>query len=116
MQDKSETFQPWVNHHKHYELLGPTPWPPHEIPVIGDAYTREEVLDFLQVCWDLVDAQAPGLNLEGESGFSWLHFNKLELQFYNIRHLQQHTGELMERLGSRAQIDIEWVGSVPPQS
>ena len=35
---------------------------------------------------------------------------KLELQIYNLRHLQQHTGELMERLGSRAGIDVDWVG------
>jgi len=27
------------------------------------------------------------------SGFDWLPFDKLELQFYNIRHIMQHTGE-----------------------
>ena len=38
------------------------------------------------------------LDLEAHSGFEWLPFGKLELQIYSIRHLQQHTGELMERL------------------
>jgi hypothetical protein len=37
----------------------------------------------------------------------------LELQFYTIRHIQQHTGELMERLGSRADLEINWVGIKP---
>jgi hypothetical protein len=38
---------------------------------------------------------------------------KLELQFYTIRHLQQHTGELCERLGTEAGIEIGWVGMRP---
>jgi hypothetical protein len=37
--------------------------------------------------------------------------NKFELQIYTIRHLQQHSGELMERLGSRANISVDWVGT-----
>ncbi len=37
-------------------------------------------------------------------------FSKLELQFYTIRHIQQHTGEMMERLGTRAGAEIDWVG------
>ena len=44
------------------------------------------------------------------NGFDWLPMNKAELQIYTIRHLQQHAGEtLMERLGSRAGIDVDWV-------
>lgn len=52
----------------------------------------------------------PRLNLEAASGFEWLPFNKLELQIYSIRHIQQHAGELMERLGTRADAEIAWVG------
>ncbi len=44
-----------------------------------------------------------------ESGFFWLPFGKLELQFYNIRHLQHHTGELFERLGAVG-VTLDWVG------
>ncbi len=36
--------------------------------------------------------------------------SKAELQIYTIRHLQQHIGELMERLGSRAEVDVDWAG------
>jgi hypothetical protein len=50
------------------------------------------------------------VDLEAASGFFWLPFDKLELQFYTIRHIQQHTGELMERLGTRANVEIDWVG------
>jgi hypothetical protein len=50
------------------------------------------------------------MDLEAESGFYWLPFDKLELQFYNIRHVQQHTGELCERLGAQGEIEVDWVG------
>ena len=47
--------------------------------------------------------------LDAESGFSWLPMNKLELQFYNVRHLQLHTGQLCERLRTAHGIGIDWV-------
>jgi len=103
-------FVAWEKHRTDYEFMGPKPWPPHELPEIGATYDRAEVLAFLALCRQVVDEQVSRLDLDAQSGFDWLPFNKLELQFYNIRHLQQHTGELMERLGSRAGIDGDWVG------
>jgi hypothetical protein len=51
------------------------------------------------------------MGLEAQSGFYWLPFGKLELQFYNVRHIQQHTGELCERLGATGDIEVEWIGT-----
>ena len=51
-----------------------------------------------------------GCARNNESGFSWLPFGKLELQFYSIRHVQHHTGELCERLGTTGDIEVGWVG------
>jgi hypothetical protein len=70
------------------------------------------VLEYLAFCQQQVLDRAPATNLDAASGFDWLPFNKLELQMYNIRHLQQHAGELMERLGSRAGMEIDWVGKI----
>jgi hypothetical protein len=89
------------------------PRPPHHTPVIDKPYAREEILAYCTVCEQQVKERIDALDLEAVSGFDWLPFGKLELQFYNIRHLQQHTGELMERLGSRAGIDVDWVGRSP---
>jgi hypothetical protein len=36
----------------------------------------------------------------------------LELQIYTIRHIMQHTGELLERLSARSDAQIDWVGRV----
>jgi hypothetical protein len=73
-------------------------------------YTQEEILAYLDICREQVDERTRQLKLDDESGFEWLPFNKLELQIYNIRHIQQHAGELMERLGTRANIDVDWIG------
>jgi len=59
-----------------------------------------------------VVTQTERLNLEAESGFHWLPFSKLELQLYNLRHIQQHVGELYERL-DRQNIELDWVSTQP---
>jgi hypothetical protein len=109
LQSTEKEFVPWPKHRDEYEFMGPLPWPPHKKPNIGDPYQKEEVLEFLEFCRQQVAERVDALNLDGASGFEWLPFGKLELQFYNIRHLQQHTGELCERLG-QANIDVDWVG------
>ena len=111
LQDSEKDFTAWDRHRQDYQFLGPTPWPPHAMPQIGEPYNRETVLEYLAFCQGEVGERVPGQNLEASSGFEWLSFGKLELQFYNIRHLQQHTGELMERLGSLAGVEIDWVGT-----
>ena len=74
------------------------------------SYPKKDMLEYLEFCRQEIDTQVAALNLEDESGFPWIPFNKQELQFYNIHHLQHHTGELCERLGTVAGIDIKWVG------
>jgi hypothetical protein len=49
------------------------------------------------------------MNLGDTSGFFWLPFSKLELQLYNIRHIQHHTGQLIERLREQKDISVEWI-------
>jgi hypothetical protein len=109
LQPALEDFTPWVKHREEYERLGPPPSSPHQQAEGRDPYTREEVLEYHQVCCQQVEEQVAALNLDAEPGFHWLPFNKMELQFYNIRHLQHHTGELCDRLGTRQSIEVDWV-------
>jgi hypothetical protein len=99
LQPTEQDFKPWGTY-RHQ----------HDLSETADPYTREEVLEYLAFCQQQVEDKVPQLNLDAESGFYWLPLNKAELQIYSIRHLQQHAGELMERLGSRAGVDIDWVG------
>jgi hypothetical protein len=98
-----EDFVPWEKHQQDLQLLGQ--------PIPGArVYSRAELLDYIGIVLAEVDRQVPALDLGAESGFDWLPFNKLELQFYNIRHIQQHTGELCERLGAQGEVEVGWVG------
>jgi hypothetical protein len=114
LQPTEEDFHPWEKHREEYQFMGSVHWPPHHELKIGEPYTKEEVLEYLDFCKQQVVEIVPQLDMHAESGFSWLPFSKFELQFYNIRHLQQHTGELAERLG-QAGIDINWVGMKSPE-
>ncbi len=111
LQDAEKDFQPWENHRDQYQFMGQVPWPPHDPPKIGAPYTREQVLDYLAFVQKQVRERLPALDLEAASGFEWLPFGKLELQFYTLRHLQHHAAELYERLGVRAGIELDWIGS-----
>jgi len=110
VQPSERDFSPWARHREQYQFMGQVPWPPHAEPKIGEPYTPADVLEYLAMCQQQVEEQVASVNLEAESGFDWLAFNKLELQFYNIRHLQQHVGELCERLGME-KVDVDWVGT-----
>ena len=110
LQPTEADFTPWSKQQKDYQFMGPVPWPPHNEPEIGDPYTKADVLEYITFCEQQVDDVVDTLDLAGPSGFDWLPFDKLELQFYSIRHLQLHTGELCERLWDKAQIEVSWVG------
>jgi hypothetical protein len=111
LQDAEKDFRPWEKARNEYQFMGPMPWPPHNLPKIGEPYTREDVLAYLAFAREQVQVRVPALDLEASSGFEWQPFGKLELQFYNIRHLQQHTAELYERIGAQAGIELDWIGS-----
>ena len=113
LQATEKDFQPWAKHRDEYQFMGRVPWPPHDPPKIGDPYTKGELLEYVAVVQEQVGQRVAAIDLDAASGFDWLPFGKLELQFYNIRHTQQHTGELYERLGSRAAIELDWVGRGP---
>ena len=64
----------------------------------GAPFSKEEILEKLALVEQDVVEQVRLMDLDGKSGYAWIPTNKLELQFDNIRHIQQHTGELYERL------------------
>jgi hypothetical protein len=103
-------FAPWSRHRPDYEMLAAPPWDPTYDLKIGEPYRKQDLLDYIDDCHAQVDRIVPALDMAGASGFDWLPFSKLELQLYSIRHLQQHIGELSERLGAHSAINIDWVG------
>ena len=95
LQKEEKDFVEWEKHHD----------PDGDLP-----FTKEEVLEYLDFVVNRVAAWVSATDLEAESGFYWYPVNKLEMHFINIRHIQQHTGELYETLGTRENIELHWMG------
>ena len=98
-------FIPWEKHKRGLVSLGDDPG--------NEKYTKEEILEYIDYFGGRLDELVDQLNLEATSGFYWLPFDKLQLQLYNIRHIQHHTGEMCERLGKEGEFEVAWVGMVP---
>jgi len=114
--EKERAFIPWEKHIADYPYLGPMHWEGNRMPVIGDPYTKADVLEYLERCEGFVQERVDATDLDAPSGFFWLAFGKLELQFYNIRHAQHHTAQLIERLREDAGIAIAWVDKMPTRN
>ncbi len=113
LQPQEADFTPWSKHRRNLNAFEPPPWAPEEEVEPGEPFSQTEILDYLALCQQEVHAQLSNLDLEAASGFDWIPLNKLELQFYNIRHLQHHVGELSQRLWAEAGIESGWVGHSP---
>lgn len=93
-----------------------TVWEKHRGPGVGiegEPYTQSEALEYWEFCDQMVDDAVDALDLDRtECGFSWYRtMSKLEHQFVNIRHIQHHSGQLIDRVRSVADVGIPWVSS-----
>jgi hypothetical protein len=91
-------------------------WEKHRGPgvgIAGEPYTQGEALEYWKFCDQMVDDAVDALDLDRtECGFSWYHtMSKLEHQFVNIRHIQHHSGQLIDRIRSAADTGIPWVSA-----
>lgn len=109
LQASESEFHPWPKHRRDSQYLGARPGSPQGSARIMEPYTKNEVREYLEFCRAEVEARVPALDLAASSGFDWLPFNKLEVQFYNIRHIQHHAGQLADRLRNRARVGVAWV-------
>jgi len=104
VEESEETFTPWPAHREGYEDF--------DLPPGAEPYDKETVLAYLAFCRRHLAERLPQLDLSGREGFGDRTYNTAELQIYSIRHIMQHAGELMERLGNRTGAEIRWVGRV----
>ena len=102
---ESETAAvPWPGHREGYE---------DHTTADREPYDKETVLEYLDFCRQQVATRVPQLKLDDMEGVPDPEMRLLELQIYSIRHIMQHTGELMERLGARTDVgELRWVGWV----
>lgn len=79
----------------------------------AEPYTRDEMLDFIDLIDSQVDARIEALDFESEScRFAWYPgVTRFELIVLSLRHLHGHIGQLHEHLIARG-LDVEWHGQL----
>lgn len=121
LQPKASDFSPWEQHQTYIQDMDDIPAPPefqdlgelpHRPPQTGEPYTKEQMLEYWKICDDMIDSVVDTVELSStESGFFWYKIPKVEHQMVNLRHVQHHTAQLMERLRTRCDIGIRWTGA-----
>ncbi|WP_199617174.1 DinB family protein [Paenibacillus alkalitolerans] len=107
-----DRFKSWDKARNEYQFLGPVPWPPHYTPKIEQSYSRAELNEYIEKIKAESVSRIDQDDLNANSGFDWLPFNRMELHLYSIRHLQHHTGQLVERLKDNGVSGTRWVVAV----
>jgi hypothetical protein len=108
LHESMAVIQAWEVRRKDYGQIEPFPWDPVKRPEVSEFYSQAKILAFWEVSSPFLNIPVPVMTLTGSSGFDWLPFDKLGLQFYSLRHFQQHVEELMESQSSRAGISVDW--------
>lgn len=105
LQESEAAFKRYPGHRDDYRLAGGGEPEPHQIA------SKAFILDYLSFCEQEVANKIATLDLTAPGGFDWLALDKYELLLYTLRHLMFHVGELDDRLGQRAGVEMDWVDS-----
>ncbi len=114
LQPDLESFKPWAEHQSKVQYQNGFAGPANEgnqLPLIPEPYSKAQVLKFLSICNNMVDAALDSFDLlESKSGFPWYTCTKLEHQIISIRHLQHHAAQLGDRLRNANGVGLTWWG------
>ena len=109
-QDQSD-FTPWSKSRTEAHFLGPVHWENNRDPKACEPYTRQDMLEYWQLCDRSIDLDIDKLDLSApQCGFPWYKMSTLEHQILNIRHIQHHAAALSNRLRRAAGVNVGWVG------
>jgi hypothetical protein len=112
LQPTQESFVPWSRHREEAQFISSVPWENRRAPKPCEPYSRDELLEYWQICFDAIDQGVDALDLSApQCGFPWYQMPTLEHQIVNIRHIQHHAAALSSRLRELAGIAVNWVGS-----
>ena len=107
LSNSNSDFIPWVNHKINYNNLGKTTRDNTPI-IIDNSYSKDELMKYFESIFNNCEKFVYDTDLNDKSGVEWLPMNKIELHLYNIRHIQHHVGQLVERLHQSGIKGINW--------
>jgi len=92
------------------DFVLPAPFIPGRLP--EKPYTKDQICTYLDHCRRKCQATIEGLTEEKANQlctFEWLEATFLELQLYNMRHVQEHASQLNLVLGQHEISGMDWV-------
>ena len=102
-----EEFIPWEKHKENYNLLDSRTR--DNVPIVIDSYfSKDEMIDYAGQVIKKIELSINENQFNEPGGFYWLKMTRLGVQIYNIRHVQHHTGQLIERLRHEGVTGIKW--------
>jgi uncharacterized damage-inducible protein DinB len=104
LSDFETGFEPWIKYRESHQYLST-----ESSTLVIEPYSQQDVLEYLKFCRKQVDERIPNIKLDNPSGLDWLPTTKLELLLYNLRHVQHHAGQLIDRLRISADISSDWI-------
>lgn len=114
-----ESYIPFENAIEGAESLGgKQDWENAEDGVkIEGFHTKEDLFFFIDNIETTLQSAIEALPLDDDSGFEWYPYSRLELHINNIRHIQHHTAEIIERLKAKGITGFPWwADQNPPQA
>lgn len=105
------TFVYWDKAIKGAESLGGWWEDPKDKIVVQGKNSQAELTEYLDSIIGILPIAIAEVPFDASSGFEWYPFSKLELHFMNIRHIQHHTAQLIERLRIAGITGIEWISN-----
>ena len=106
---KESDIRAWPKETENYHILGKTPWPPHEKIRLEKSYSQKEILEYLEHVTECIPTYLEGMNADEKCWPSWYNLSQFEFHLNNIRHIQHHTAQLLERHCALRRISVEWL-------
>ena len=103
----ADRFTAWEKHEANYNRLGKLT-DDGKLIIITTRYSKAELSGYLQTIVLGLNGNIDEDNLTAPSGFYWLPMNKFELYLYNLRHIQHHTGQLVEQVHGVGVTGVAW--------
>jgi hypothetical protein len=105
--DEASVVQ-WEHQIENVQMLGVLPWPPHKKIIPERSYSKAELLDYLELVEKQLEGQLDKMDLTADCWPFWYNLSQFELQLTNLRHIQHHIGQLVERHNTTSRINVQW--------
>jgi hypothetical protein len=101
---KEEDIEAWPETIPHYNKL-----PKKKSAKSSEkVFTQGELLAFLDWVRERLPANLEAMDPKGDCWANWYSLNQFEFHLNNIRHIQHHVAQLLERHNSRNRIEVDW--------